>query len=377
MRIGIDTRPLLSPYETGVGVYTTGLLTALFSRPKRHEYILFSNGRQRQYAAPPFWNTSGVEVVHRRFPNTLLHASLALTQWPSLDRLSTSAPLDLWFSPNLHFTTLSNELSHILMLHDLSFEHFPDLFFLKQRLWHRLVRPREQAKHARMIVTPSEHTRRDVIETYGISEDRVAVISPGCPILPEISDEKVEHVLLKRGLVRGRYLLFVGAIEPRKNLVALIRAFYLSSLPKDGFKLVLVGPLGWRSSGVKKEAGEGRGVFLTGFVSPIEKAALYRGAALFVYPSIYEGFGLPILEAFAASVPVVTSNRSSLPEVAGSAAFLVNPMNIEEIRWGIEEMVGDTALAAWYREAGHKRARDFFWERAAGELEEVFERSEI
>lgn len=375
MNIAIDIRPLMTPYRTGVGEYTYELLHALFAIDNINQYVLFYNayGQVDQYL--PAWQQKNVHFVRMKWPNKILNASLTLLGRPAMDqKIIRNLKLDIrnfdwWFSPNLNFTALSPRTKHILTIHDLSFEFFPGCFSSKDRLWHKLVSPRRQCERADIILAPSEHTKRDVIEKYGIHEKKIKVLYPGfrmSDVRPcllagrcQMSDVKNKYHLPER------YILFLGAIEPRKNVLAVIEAYKQSSLFTDHCSLIIAGPLGYKSSEVLERVKTTPGCEYIGYVASEDKSALYAGTSLFVYPSLYEGFGLPVLEAMAMGIPVITSHRGSLPEVAGSAAWYVNPLNCHEIASAMRALADNSRLRRVHTERGVLQSQQFSYARSA------------
>jgi glycosyltransferase involved in cell wall biosynthesis len=252
----------------------------------------------------------------------------------------------------------------VVTVHDLAFRVYPRFF---PPAWRTLFRAgvRRAARQADAILTVSENTARDLVRYTRADPNRVHVI-PLAASLPNAGDS-VDDVLDRLKIPRP-YLLFVGVLEPRKNLVRLVRA-YRRALVAAGLRhsLVLAGPMGWHARSILREVamtGPGDAV-LTGRVGPRELDALYRGASAFAYPSLYEGFGLPVLEAMARGVPSVVSAVSSLPEVAGDAALLVDPRSTAQLADAIERVLADDDLAARLSAAGRARAAAFSWERTA------------
>lgn len=377
MNIGIDIRPLLMAARTGVAEYTYELLDALFKIDKTNQYFLFCNATKEFEIGNEKWGMGNVHRICTKYPNKLFNASLQFFQHPRLDRVtiheSRVTRIDLWFSPNLGFTALSPKVRQILTIHDLSFEHFPDCYSFKRRLWHRALNPRRQCERADIILTPSESTRRDVIETYAIPESKVRVIKSGISsVFLEPGTWNLEQVKKKYQLP-DKFILFLGTIEPRKNILGLIEAYKMGfRFQVSGFRLLIAGPLGWKYEPILKAVAETPGTRYIGYVAPADKPALYQLADLFVYPSLYEGFGFPVLEAMAAGTPVITSNRSSLPEVAGDAACLVNPLNTSEITRAMAMLTSDQELRQILIERGKRRAGEFQWGNSARELVRIF-----
>lgn len=268
----------------------------------------------------------------------------------------------------------------VATVHDLSFEHLPETF--KRRSWMQLrLTVRRTVRRAAHVIAPSEFTRRDLIETYKLDPARVSAIplaaSPS--FAPVVDASEIERVRRVYGL-EGEYILAVGSIQPRKNLARLIRAYSglrrergRSNLPK----LVLVGKQAWLYGETLKaieDEGVGQSVHLTGYVFESDLSALYSGALCFVYPSYFEGFGLPPLEAMRCGAPVLTGNQTSLPEVVGDAGLLVDPFDIDAIARALARLIDDAALRAELSSRGLQRARAFDWRDTARMTLQVYRR---
>lgn len=373
MNIGIDIRPLMTKNRTGVGEYTYELLNAIFETDRANRYFLFYNSRTDVSANVPFWKQDNVQYVIKRWPNKLFNASVKITGRPKIDRWMSRAAgkLDAFYSPNFNFTALSAPATFALTVHDLSFEHFPEFFTAKQRLWHRLINPKKQCARARLIFVPSQSTKQDLAETYGIAEEKIRVIYPGLSAGMSAPGRWEPERIKKKYHLPDHYILFLGAIEPRKNIVGLIEAFEkVQALFSQPYALVLAGARGWQNEKIYARANASPArdrIKFIGFVPAEEKPALYAGAGCFAYPSFYEGFGFPVLEAMACGTPVVTADRSSLPEVAGRAACLVNPFNSGSIADGLYEAIANHHRRGQMTAAGRIQAEKFSWRRAAKE----------
>jgi len=232
---------------------------------------------------------------------------------------------------------------------------------------------------AAYIITDSEEVRREAIGHFGLDATRVTAIHLGVDEVFAPRDEPTcRDVLARYGLGYGRYMLSVGTLEPRKNLVAAIQAF--ESLPKrlrSANSLVIAGQRGWHSGEIEKliHKGESAGwLRFLGFVPQEELPVIYAGARLFVYPSRYEGFGLPVVEALASGVPVITSSVSCLPEIAGNAADLVHPDDIDGLRNSMNRLLEDEMHRVELRARGIQRAKRFSWQRCAEETVAIYRR---
>jgi glycosyltransferase involved in cell wall biosynthesis len=253
----------------------------------------------------------------------------------------------------------------VVTVHDVAFEKFPSLY---SRRWRWLYRMglRATERRADAILTPSQATADDVVALTG--RERVHVV-PLAATLPERHADPSEA--LRRLGIPSPYVLFVGALEPRKNLVRLVRAYRKAAASGLPHALVLAGWPGWRPDELLSEiAREGPGrIVRSGALAGDDLDAVFRGAAVFVYPSLYEGFGLPVIEAMARGIPTVASAVSSIPEVAGTAAYLVDPRSEDEIASAIERVLTDESVAAQLRARGPAQAKKFTWDAtAAGTL---------
>lgn len=381
MNIGIDINPLLTSPRTGVGEYTFELLNAVFALDKKNQYFLFSNSFSKQPDVE-MWDQKNVHFIHTRVPNKIFHFLMRMTHRPHIDELIVKqyekknkikiGHLDIFFSPNIGFSSLSKKCKKILTVHDLSFELFPDCFSLKMRLWHKLLRPKKQCELANMILVPSENSKRDITDIYNISPEKIHVLplgqSEAFAPLKEYSSEHLRLIKEKYHLPE-KYIFFLGTLEPRKNIEGVIEAFSLfqQEFPEQTgqYTLVIAGTNGWKYKRIQKSIQKTKQVEHIGYVLEEDKPILYTSSALFVYPSFYEGFGLPVLEAMGSGVPVITSNRSSLPEITSGAAYLVDPHSVEEIKTGMERILFFEGVRHNLVQKGLLQAQKFDWTQTA------------
>jgi len=267
----------------------------------------------------------------------------------------------------------------VVSVHDLSFEHLPQTFHRRSRTQLRLT-VRHSVRRAARVLTLSEHTRNDVIETYGIAGPMIEVIPiAASPKFQPVRDDKELQRVRHTYRITSDYILSVGSIQPRKNLVRLVRSYTLlrDKLGADKLpKLVFVGKRAWlydETLRALEDASLGDSVILTGYVPESDLPALYSGATCFVYPSIFEGFGLPPLEAMQCGTPVIIGNRTSLPEVVGDAAFAVDPFDVNAIAGAIEQILNKPALRDELRVRGLERAKMFDWHETARRTLRVYE----
>ena len=382
MRIGVDARCLADGRRSGVEEYAIALLSELFRIDRKNEYILFFNAWGNVDAGLSFADGfPNVSVRRFRIPNKLLNLSLWYLNWPKLDRLVGG--VDVFFLPNINFCAVSDGTKLFVTAHDLSFEAYPETFSWKQRMWHFFVNPKKLFRQADRIFSVSRSTKDDLETRYGIRPSKIEVIQSGIDGRfheYDRNDPKLLSVKEKYQLPY-RFILYLGAFEPRKNIVSVVRAF--TALKKarhpefEKLSLVLAGVSGWKEDEIRDEieSSSFRGnIILPGFVDGEDKPALYNLASLFAYPSFYEGFGFPPLEALACGVPVVASNSSSLPEVVGDAGILIDPHRPDELLRAFEEVLLDKKLRATLHERSLSRAKRFLWGETARRVLAEFEK---
>jgi glycosyltransferase involved in cell wall biosynthesis len=369
MHIAIDAHSVgtgLAGNET----YAANLVEALAEVDSENRYTVYVT---REEAARRFGGRWANVGVRRTLPHAPL-VRIPLTLSAELRR----RPVDL-----LHVQYTAPPLAPcpvVATVHDLSFEHIPETFKRRSRAQLRLT-VRATARRAAHVVAPSEFTRRDLIETYGLDPARVTAIPlAAAPRFRPVAEAgELERVRRRYGIA-GDYVLAVGSIQPRKNLARLVRAYSAlrrargrSNLPQ----LVLVGKKGWLYDDTLDAIEDERlagSVVLTGYVSEGDLPALYTGALCFAYPSFYEGFGLPPLEAMSCGAPVLTGNLTSLPEVVGDAGLTVDPFDAGAITQALARLIDDDALRAELRERGLRRARGFDWRETARMTLQIYRR---
>lgn len=376
MKIGIDIRVLMDKNYSGISEYTAQLLAAVLRQDKINDYRLFYNSWHDLDSRLGAWRRHNAQIVSTRWPNKVFNYILQKAlSYPKLDKLLGDP--DIFWSPHFNFTSLRPSTKSVVTVHDLSFLRYPEYFSVRKNFWHKALGIKNILRRARAIVAVSENTRNDIIELMGVSPDRVRVIYSGnnLPVFSLSDDEKKE--LVGRQGIKGRFILYLGNIEPRKNIAGLIRAFDI--LKKQNcyhdLELVLAGAPGWKDKEIYQswqQSVNQKQIHFIGYIDQPTKEALYALAAAFSYPSFYEGFGFPPLEALARGCPVVCSNVSSLPEVVGNAALLINPDRPEEIARALSEILSDKKLAQDLSWAGQEQAKRFSWDRAAQQYLELF-----
>lgn len=380
MRIGIDIRCLAEGKRTGVEEYVISLLEELFRQDRKNEYILFFNAWKHRHADFR-WAEAHPRVSLKafRFPNKLLNLSLWYFRYPKLDKLLGGT--DIFFVPNLNFVAVSRETKLVVTAHDLSFELFPEAFSWYTRLWHYLINFRKLLRRADRVIAVSRSTRDDLMRYYGLAPSKITTIPNGVSerfVVMSRNDPQLLAVKEKYSLPYG-FILSLGTFEPRKNLLALLRAYealWESNPIAAKYPLVLAGSPGWKSEPLFEaiEASPAKAnILLPGFIADVDKPALYNLASLFVYPSLYEGFGFPPLEALASGTPVIVSHSSSLPEVVGDAGLMVDPYRPDELRQALEALLTDRDLREKLQGRAVVQAPKFSWRQCAQTTLQLFQ----
>jgi glycosyltransferase involved in cell wall biosynthesis len=368
MRVVIDARPALDARRTGVGQYTARLVRALPGADPSLEctaWYLHARGLFRPRAFFP--GVPGLREKATRFPARVFEPLSSRLGEPRVERF---VDFDVLLATNF-LPPATARPGVVLVVHDVAFRRFPETAPHMDERW--LQRFERWLGRAARVIVPSASARDDLRQLFGVPGERIEVIHHGVDAheFRPAPDPVVADVRRRFG-IEGPYALFIGGIEPRKNLELLVRAF--AGMKEDRLALVIAGgPVRWfpeaathLDATIAALPGQVRDrVIRTGYVSEPDKLALMTGAILLAYPSRYEGFGFPVLEAFAAGLPVLTSNVSSLPEIAGGAAELVDPEDPAAITAALDRMVGDRDLLDNLAAAGVARVSGFTWEATA------------
>lgn len=376
-------RVLTSGSYGGIAQYLLGLLPELFSAAGGSAYggkikfkLFFSERKNRvrpilRSKVEPWFKQENVRLFQFKYPNRLLFTSSRFFNYPKLDYLVQGA--DVFFSPHFFSAPLSPQCRSVVTFHDLSFIRHPEFFSFRKNIWHRFeMNPRAQAERADKIIAVSHSTKNDLINLFDIEPEKIRVVYSG--VSPGILLDKMPGLTVRKKYnLPEKFFLFLGTLEPRKNILGILKSFdYLKSagqIPADT-ALVIVGPLGWLYADIfkfYKSSPHRAFIHILGPVEEQDKPALYSLAQVFVYPSFFEGFGFPPLEAMAAGVPVVSSRVSSLPEVTGGASVLVDPYNIKEMASAMKDLLLDKSLRNFYIKKGREKVKDFSWRKTAEE----------
>jgi glycosyltransferase involved in cell wall biosynthesis len=378
VRIGIDYTSAVHQ-SAGIGRFTREIVRALAKIDRENEYFLFyAQGRSGQRQSREAILPDHPNFLERPIPIsdrtlTIIWHRLGL---PLAIDLFTG-PVDVFYFPDFTHAPLRRGRS-VVTIHDLGFLLVPDCADAGLRTYLERVVP-QSVGEADFVTVDSENTRNDVVTLLDVPDEKVEVIYGAVePSFQRVTDETRLEAIRRRYRLYFRFILHVGMIEPRKNLTRLIQAYAqfreATGLPH---KLVLAGKLGWLYQEIFREIEElslGDDVVFPGFVPDADLPALYSLADVFAYPSLYEGFGLPPLEAMACGTPVVCSNTSSLPEVVGDAALMVAPTDVQGLSHALGRMLEDETLRSEMVAKGLVRASLFSWEASARKLLGTFER---
>lgn len=371
MHIGIDAHAI-GAKQGGNETYIRNLIRAIAEIDQENTYSIYLADRETAQE----WR-EGFSQQYKNFSIRLLPKPTPLVRVPvALAFELRIRPVDIL---HVQFTAPPFcPVPVVATIHDLAFEHMPETFTRRGSLQLKLT-VRSTAKKAASILTVSEYSRQDIIKTYKLPSEKVVVTYNGIEphfTLNASSQNEIQELRSRYGISRD-YILAVGSLQPRKNLVRLIHAYSELRSRNNGFnhQLVIVGRKLWLADGIFDEVKKQQwadDVILTGYVNDNDLAALYRSANAFVYPSLFEGFGLPPVEAMACGTPVITSNNSCLPEVTGDAAILIDPYNEREMADTILKVTSDKTLRHELRERGIAQAKKFTWNDAAIKTIEIY-----
>lgn len=372
IRLAFNASSLLSPL-TGIGQYSLQLAKGLAAREDIDVDFFYGVSWSREV------RTSALPGVASMFPWLRAHLPFAYELRRMVSRRQFAAraskkPFDLSHEPN--YLTLPTMSPKVITVHDLSWIRFPEMHPIERvRAMEKYFKP--SLDSASLVLTDSDFVQQELIDVFGVRPDRMRTVRLGVEKLFRPQNEEMTRTVLEAHALRhGQYLIAVGTLEPRKNLQLALRAFMnLPSAVRQSFPLVLVGMKGWHTSDLEKKlapliaSGEVRQL---GYLPREDLATILAGAAALVYPSIYEGFGLPPLEAMACGVPVVASQVSSLPEVVGDTGILIDPHDVDGLTRALQELLSEPALRAEMGRKALERSTTFTWQRCVDETVDAY-----
>lgn len=372
MRLLFDARSLVGSHHTGVGTYVLGAIKALAEARPDYELIGFANSSRQ--SANIMDLPKNLTLINSHLSNRWLNFRTAIGLGRPLDQLMGGG--DVVWLPNFNYATVSSAVPYVLTIHDLAFMRMPELYDWHGRLWHKILGVKKLAQKAAAIITPSQSTAEDVQELLKVPAEKIKVIPSGVAI----NQPAIDWVEVKRKYhLSDNFILYVGTIEPRKNIEAVVAAFDQLLKGNNNYRqwqLVLAGPWGWKTQLIKQQiaiSGYKEQIKVLGYILDSERQALYKQARVLMWPSWYEGFGFPVLEAFAAGCPVITSATSALFEVAGDAAVLVRPYDQAGLNQALQQVLSDERLREDLKNRGLTRAQQFTWQPTAAKMWQVFE----
>lgn len=366
--IGIDIRVLAGDLQNGIAQYLLNILPELIKLDPQIKFKLFFSSLKKHKLDYDWLKEKNIELYRFKISNHFLFASSKIFNRPCLDKMVRGA--DIFFSPHFFLAPLSGECKSAVVFHDLSFLRYPEFFSWRKNIWHRFeMNPKKQALAADKIIAVSRSTRNDLIYFFGTNSNKIKVIYSGLSknFLVKPNQEEMEKVKSKY-LLPEKFFLYLGKIEPRKNIIGIIKAF--ETFSDKSFHLVIAGELGWLCKDVLKAYDTSpckRLIHFIGSVDEKDKSSVYQLSKTLIYPSFFEGFGFPPLEAMALRIPVITSRNSSIPEVVGDSALLVDPYNVGEISQAMESLISNDFLRQSFVEKGIQRSKLFSWQKTAEE----------
>lgn len=360
MKIGIDARPLIEK-KTGIGFYLYNLLENILENDKENVYYLFSD-KKIYFDVTKYKNVTLIENSGRILKKTFWYMF-------SLPQIKEYKEIDFFWGTQ-HVLPVSNKRS-ILTIHDLVAFRMPDTMFWYNKIINKICIP-YSIKKAKMIISVSNSTKADILRCFkGIDKDKIQVIyEDACININEIADTVL---LIEKKLIPKKYILYIGTIEPRKNVETLIKAY--ENLNSDDIKLVLAGKLGWKSDGFLERLNNSikrEDIIYLDYVSNSERNMLMKNSLVFVFPSLYEGFGLPVIEAMKLGSISIVSKSSSLDELIEIEELKFEAKSFTELTDRIENIVNDISIYNKCEEYCNKRANDFDWSKISKQYIGVF-----
>jgi glycosyltransferase involved in cell wall biosynthesis len=375
MRIGIDATPITN--RSGTGYYAQKLIEFLGRADSENEYVLFCpHGYERFLERSRMFNYPNFHVER-----IFIAGQVGQFAWKqfSLPRLVKKYDIDVIHYPSF-IASLRIDLPSVLTVHDLCFSLFPDTFSRLRQPYYRHMISRSVAR-CDSIICDSDSTRKDLLQRMKTKDGRIETVHLGVDPVSffQVKDESEKKRVREKYNLPDRYLLYVGTLEPRKNIPRLIRAFEYGVVAKGlPYHLVIAGRKGWLFDAIFKEVNLlnlSDLVHFPGYVEHSDLAAVYSMAQAFAYPSLYEGFGLPCLEAMSCGTPVVTSATSSLPEVVGDYALVVDPLSVDSIAGALQKVCLDEDVIRQLSVTGIRRASRFSWLTTAKKTRDIYVRT--
>lgn len=374
MKIAFDVSPIIDSHKSGVGYCTYGFVKTMVSQYDNNYILNYINNPKYKKNLNTLIVGKNVKINSFCFKNSVYKVASTFLPIQYGAFFKDSADITHFFN---YYLPPGVKGKKIVTVHDMTYKRFPETvrFRTKQMLNLNLEK---SLKRADIILTVSEFSKSEIITYFPEVKDKIRVVYNGVDlnVFKPLLDKNIKIGIAKKYNLPERYMLYLGTLEPRKNLERLIDSYYLllkefNSVPK----LVLAGGKGWLYNSIFNKVstlGLEDKIIFTGYIDEKDVAPLISGAEIFLFPSMYEGFGMPVIEAMACGVPVLTSNVSSLPEVAGDAAVLVDPFSVEDIKNKLKLLLMDENLRKRLNKMGPKRAKRFSWDVVTKDLYEIY-----
>ena len=380
MRVGHFAQPLCQELKTGIGWYTYKLI-----------YELISSNIETEIYGFDFLNrNNGKKIIDNLFSDYKINTNYKCKINPYIlnglysrfDKFYSQIPFNSLFNSNVdihhahnYFLPYKLKSPSIVTIYDMVYKLYPETMDYKNLELLKKIMPRSITESTK-ILTISENSKKEIVEILNVNPNKISIAYPGYDKneFKVITDNSITQSLKKLNLNKP-FIFYLGTLEPRKNLERVIKAYASIGNYVKTHDLVLAGSIGWKSESLFKLIEHYKlqdNIKILGYISQTEKVALYNKATCFIFPSIYEGFGMPVLEAMACGCPVITSNTSSLPEVVGKAGLMVDPYNIDEISSSISRLINDSSLQQSFRILGLEQANKFKWKNTANSVIDLY-----
>ncbi|MFA5126470.1 MAG: glycosyltransferase family 1 protein [Patescibacteria group bacterium] len=369
MRIGVDIRSLNTKHLTGVGHYSLHILEELARQDKNNQYFLLSSGCKAgdNHFLP---KSDNFNYHHIKQANKWLNFNFILGRGKDFSMVGDRG-VDIFWLPNINFLKINAKTPLIITIHDLSWLQNKAFYDYKRIWWHRLVGVKRLLQRADHIIAVSHNTKRDLIRFFNLPADKISVVYSG--ISAVVMDQERAKRELAGSSLPDKYFLYLGTLEPRKNIISIIQAFAMFHNDQPDYHLLIVGGRGWAYKNILQAIKDKPYIHYLNYLSSPKKDALYFLSQGLIWPSFYEGFGFPPLEAISQGAPVITSYKSSLPEVLGQAALYVDPYNVADIYQALKLITDNSDLRQQLYDSGQKILKPT-WSATAQEMIKIFEK---
>ena len=367
MNIGVDIRHLAINNHSGIGIYTLRTIEHMAEIAPHHTFILFVTGTKKTVERTPSFTQKNIVVEKIPVPNKYFKLLMKQPWGKPMESFLNIKP-EVWWFPDSNI--IKTNLPYTLTIHDLSFEVYTQFFTFSQRLRHKIAGTKKLAKNATNVLAVSNNTKKDLENIYDINPNKIIVTPLGVESTFHSKEESSDKTFLHTYKINKPYLLALSTREPRKNIESIVEAYdrwrtmFKQANPP---KLIIAGSEGWKTKTIHRtisRATHKQDIQLIGYIKEQHKPALFRHADVFIFPSFYEGFGLPVLEAMACGTPVITSFTGSLSELVSTAALTIDPYNVSDIIQALDALE-DPKLTERLKQAGIRRAKSFTWQKTA------------